>query len=139
MRFVKGLANSKWHMFITSSIYVLAISPLAIRDKTTTNKWNMRKVINHSTHTHLLNTIKSNPSTNSWKTLQEESSWHDRFGQPVFLKHFKQNSSRYLSVKLKYKIAYIIINMCIKRERNNTWRDRWKCDKQHHQIYIYQG
>ena len=32
--------------------------PLAIRDKTITNE-HMRKVINHSTHTHLLNTIKS--------------------------------------------------------------------------------
>ena len=27
--------------------------------QTTTNKWNMREIINHSTHTHLLNTIKS--------------------------------------------------------------------------------
>ena len=32
--------------------------PLAIRDKTITNE-HMREVINHSTHTHLLNTIKS--------------------------------------------------------------------------------
>ena len=30
-----------------------------------------------------------------------------RLWQPVLLKHFKQNSSRYLSVKQKYKIAYI--------------------------------
>ena len=32
-----------------------------------------REVINHLTHIHLLNTIKSNPNTNSWKILQEGS------------------------------------------------------------------
>ena len=41
------------------------------------------------------------PNTNSWKILQEESSWHERFWQPVFLKYFKQNSSQNLSVKQK--------------------------------------
>ena len=33
--------------------------PMAIRDKTTINKWDMREVRNYSTHIHLLNTIKS--------------------------------------------------------------------------------
>ena len=46
------------------------------------------------------------PNTNSWKTLQEESSWQERLWQLVFLKHFKQNSLRHLSVKQKEKIAY---------------------------------
>ena len=93
---------------------------MAIRDKTTKNKWNIREVINHSTHTHLLNTIKSNPSINSWKTLQEESSWHDRFWQTVFLKHFKQNSSRHLTVKQKYKIAYINKKHLYKERKETT-------------------
>ena len=96
---------------------------MKIRDKTTTNKWNMREVINHLTYTHLLNTIKSNPNTNFWKTLQEESSWHDRFLQPVFLKHFKQNSSRYLSVKQKYKIAYINKKHVYQERKETTHRE----------------
>ena len=44
---------------LTSPTYVLTISPLAIRDKTTINKWSIREIINHSTYNHLLNTIKS--------------------------------------------------------------------------------
>ena len=36
----------------------------------------MGEIINYSAH--LLNTIKSNPNTNSSKTLQEESSWQER-------------------------------------------------------------
>ena len=44
----------------------------------------MREVIKHSTHTHLLNTIKSNSNTNSWKTLQEESLWQVNFNNLYF-------------------------------------------------------
>ena len=80
----------------------------------------MREVINHSTHTHLLNTIKSNPNTNSWKTLQEESSWQDRLWQPIFLKHFKQNSSRHLIVRQKYKRLHIINKNHVDKEREKT-------------------
>ena len=43
----------------------------------------MREVINHSTHTHLLNT-KIYPNTNSWKTLQEESLWEEDFDNLYF-------------------------------------------------------
>ena len=35
------------------------LTPLAIHEKTTTNKRDMREVISHSTHIYLLNTIKS--------------------------------------------------------------------------------
>ena len=45
-------------MFITCSTYVLTVSPFGNPWQNHTNKWNMREVINHSTHTHLLNTIK---------------------------------------------------------------------------------
>ena len=38
----------------------------------------MREVINHSTHIHLLNTIKS------WKTLQEKSLWQVDFDNLYF-------------------------------------------------------
>ena len=50
--------------------------------KSQQTKEHMRKVINHSTHTHLLNSIKYN--TNSWKTLQEESLWQVDFDNLYF-------------------------------------------------------
>ena len=39
--------------------HVLTISPFGNPCQTTNNKWDMREVINHSTHIYLLNTIKS--------------------------------------------------------------------------------
>ena len=66
--------------------------------------------------------------------MQEESSWHDRFSQSVFLKHFKQNSSRHLSVKQKYKISYI---------KKHVYKDRKEIthvevgEEDIHHIYIY--
>ena len=39
----------------------------------------MREVVNHSTHTHLLNTIKSILTQTLEKTLQEESLWQEDF------------------------------------------------------------
>ena len=38
----------------------------------------MREVINHSTHIHLLNTIKSILTETLKKTLQEENLWQER-------------------------------------------------------------
>ena len=48
-----------------------------------TNEY-MREVINHLTHTHLLNYNKIYPNTNSWKTLQEESLWQEDFDDLYF-------------------------------------------------------
>ena len=44
----------------------------------------MREVINHSTHTHLLNYNKIYPNTNSLKTLQEESLRKEDFDNLYF-------------------------------------------------------
>ena len=44
----------------------------------------MREVINHSTHIHLLNTIKSILKKNSWKTLQKENLWQEDFDNLYF-------------------------------------------------------
>ena len=44
----------------------------------------MREVINHSTHTHLLNTIKSILTQTLEKTLQEESLWQVDFDNLYF-------------------------------------------------------
>ena len=61
----------------------------------------MREVINHSNHTHLLNTIKSNLTQTLEKICKKKVHGKKDFDKPVFLKHFKQNSSRHLSVKQK--------------------------------------
>ena len=60
MRFVKGLANSIM-TYVPNMIYIYPNNlPLwqSMRKPQQTNE-HMREVINHSTHTHLLNTIKS--------------------------------------------------------------------------------
>ena len=44
----------------------------------------IREVINHLTHTHLLNTIKSILTQTLEKTLQEESLWHADFDNLYF-------------------------------------------------------
>ena len=44
----------------------------------------MREVINHSTYTHLLNTIKSILTQTLKKTLQEESLWQVDFDNLYF-------------------------------------------------------
>ena len=44
----------------------------------------MREVINHSTHIHFVEYNKIYPNTNSWKFLQEESSWQVNFDNLYF-------------------------------------------------------
>ena len=67
----------------------------------------------------MLNTIKSNPNTNSWKTLQEESKWHDRFWQPVFLKHLKKIHQDIL-VWNRNKRLHTINKKYVYKERKET-------------------
>ena len=49
---------------------------------------------------------KSNSNTNSSKTLQEESSWHGRLSQLVFLKHLNKTHQG-IMCETEIKIAYI--------------------------------
>ena len=44
----------------------------------------MREIINHSTHTHLLNTVKSTLTQTLEKNLQEESLWQIDFDNLYF-------------------------------------------------------
>ena len=60
----------------------------------------MREVINHLTHIHLLNTIKS-ILTQTLEKLWRREFMASKLWQPVFLKHFKQNSLRHFCVKQK--------------------------------------
>ena len=48
---------------------------------------------------------KSITTTNSWKTLQEESSWQDRLSQPVFLKYLNKTHQGII-YEIEIKIAY---------------------------------
>ena len=60
MRFVKGLANSAL-TYVPKMIHICPNSLLLWQSVTKPQQTNeqMREVINHLTHTHLLNTIKS--------------------------------------------------------------------------------
>ena len=66
--------------------YVLPIppSPLAIRDKTTTNKWTYERSHKSLNSYALVEYNKIYLNTNSWKTLQEESSWQIDFNNLYF-------------------------------------------------------
>ena len=75
MRFVKGLTNS----ILTYVPNMIHICP----NKTTTKNEHMREVINRSTHTYLLNTVKS-ININSSKALQEKSLWQEEFDNLYF-------------------------------------------------------
>ena len=67
--------------------------------------------------------------------MQEESLWHDKFSQTVFLKHFKQNSSRHFSVKQNIRLHT--------RYKKHMYRDRKRTthveigEEDIHHIYIY--
>ena len=64
--------------------YVLTISPLAIRDKTTTNKWIYEKSHKSLNSYSLIEYNKIYLNTNSWKILQEESLWQVDFDNLYF-------------------------------------------------------
>ena len=64
--------------------YVLTISPLAIRDKTTTNEWTSERSHKSLNSYSLVEYNKSYSNTNSWKTLQEESLWRVDFDNLYF-------------------------------------------------------
>ena len=49
---------------------------------------------------------KSNPNINSRKTLQEDSTWHGRLLQPIFLKHLNKTHQN-IMCETSIKIAYI--------------------------------
>ena len=50
--------------------------------------------------------LKSNPTTNSLKTLQEKNSQHDRLSQPIFLKHLNKTHQGIIC-ETEIRIAYI--------------------------------
>ena len=64
--------------------YVLTIFPLAIRDKTTTNKWTYERSHKPVNSYSLVEYNKIYPNTNSWKTLQKESLWQVDFDNLYF-------------------------------------------------------
>ena len=67
----------------------------------------MKEVINHSTYTHLLNTIKS-ILTQTLKKLCKKKVYGKKTLTTCISETKQTNSLRDLSVKQKYKIAYII-------------------------------
>ena len=59
-------------------------SPLAIRDKTTTNKWTYERSHKSLNLYLFVEYNKIYPDTNSWNTLQEESLWQVDFDNLYF-------------------------------------------------------
>ena len=57
---------------------------MAIRDKTTTNKWTNERSHKSLNSYSLVEYNKIYPNTNSWKTLQEESLWQVDFDNLYF-------------------------------------------------------
>ena len=58
---------------------------MAIRDKTTTNKWTYERSYKSLNSYSLVEYNKIYPNTNSWKFLQEESLWQVDFDNLYFL------------------------------------------------------
>ena len=72
-------------MFLTCETYISKQSPpLAIHDKTTTNKWTYERSHKSLNSYSLVEYNKIYPNTNSWKTLQEESLWQVDFDNLYF-------------------------------------------------------
>ena len=72
-------------MFLTSETHMSYQSPpLAIRDKTTTNKWIYKRSHKSLNSYSLVKYNKIYHNTNSWKTLQEESLWQVDFENLYF-------------------------------------------------------
>ena len=74
---------------------------------------NHNKQMNHKRSVKSLNSYplvwlqnKSNPTTNSWKALQEESSWYGRLSQPIFLKHLNKTYQG-IMCEIEIKVAFI--------------------------------
>ena len=66
--------------------------------------------------------------------MQEESSWHDRLSQPVFLKHLNKTHQD-IMCETEIKIAYIKKHSY--KERKETTHAEVGEENTHH-IYIYQ-
>ena len=66
--------------------YVLTIPPLAILDKTTTNKWTYERNYKSLNSYSLVEYNKIYLIKNSWKTLQEKSLWQVDFDNLYFWK-----------------------------------------------------
>ena len=66
--------------------YVLTIPPLAILDKTTTNKWAYERNYKSLNSYSLVEYNKIYLIKNSWKTLQEKSLWQVDFDNLYFWK-----------------------------------------------------
>ena len=72
-------------MFLTSESHMFwQSSPLALRDKTTTNKWTYERSHKSFNSYSLVEYKKIYPNTNSWKFLQEESLWQEDFDNLYF-------------------------------------------------------
>ena len=100
----------------------------------------MREVINHSTYTHLLNTIKSILAQTLIKLCKKrvhDSSWQERLWQPVFLKHLNKTHHDIL-VWNRNKRLYTSNKKHMHKERKETTYEEIGESVIITSIYIYQ-
>ena len=123
-------------MFLTYSTYVLTIPPLANRDKTTTNKWNMREDINHSTHTHLLNTIKSTLTQTFEKLCKKKVHDMEDLDNLYFWNTLNKTHHDILVWNRNKRLHTINKKHMHKERKETTHEEIGEMWQQHHQIYI---
>ena len=90
---------------------------MAIHDKTTTNKWDMREVINHSTYIHLLNTIKSILTQTLEKLCKKRVYGKKDFDNLYFSNTLNKTYHGILVWNRNNRLHTKLRNMCIKREK----------------------
>ena len=87
----------------------------------------MREVINHLTHIHLLNTIKSILTQTLEKLCNKRVHGMEDFDNLYFWNTLNKTHYGILVWNRNIKdCIQLIRSMCINREKKNTWIDRWK-------------
>ena len=93
---------------------------MAIRDKTTTNKWTYERSHKSLNSYSLVEYNKIYHNTNSWKTLQEESLWQVDFDNLYFWNTLNKTHQGIFVWNRNNRFHTCLRNMCIKREKKTT-------------------
>ena len=93
---------------------------LAIRDKTTTNKWTYERSHKSLNLYSLVEYNKIYPNTNSWKFLQEESLWQVDFDNLYFWNTLNKTHHGILMWNINNRLHTIYKNHVYKERKKTT-------------------
>ena len=113
----------------------LTISLLAIRDKTTTNKWTYERSHKTLNPYSLVEYNKIYPNTNSWKILQEKSSWQEDFDNLYFWNTLNKTHQGIL-VWSRNNRLHTINKKHVYKDKKETTHVKIGEEDIHHHIYI---